>query len=90
MTVVIQRDASPGATSPHGENELKIVRSKAKMPNGMSMRQWRKGPGSRFMSKRSIWSYTAPVGANVGGTQSGNTATHFNNPPSGPPNIAFT
>jgi len=85
MAIIVQRDASP----PNCYEE-DLVRSKAKMPNGMTMRQWRKGPGSKFMNKKAIWSYIAPEGSNVGGTQSGNSATHFNNPPSGPPNIAFT
>ena len=90
MTLVIQRDASPGATSNHNKNELSIARSKAKRPNGMTMRQWRKGPGSKYMAKRSIWQTLAPEGYNTSGPLAGKTATSFNNPPSGPPLFAFT
>ena len=90
MTLVIQRDASPGATYNSNKNELSIARSKAKMPQGMTMRQWRKGPGSKYMAKRSIWKTLAPVGYNTSGPLAGKTATSFNNPPSGPPLSAFT
>jgi len=93
MTLVIHwslRDASPGATLNSNKNELSIARSKAKMPQGMTMRQWRKGPGSKYMAKRSIWQTLAPEGYNTSGPLAGKTATSFNNPPSGPPLFAFT
>ena len=60
-------------------------RSKAKQPDGMSMREWRKGPGSKYMIKRSMWQTIAPRGPNTSGPLAGKTATSFNNPPMGPP-----
>lgn len=63
-------------------------RSKAKQPDGMTMREWRKGPGSKYMAKPSVW--IAPRGPNTSGPLAGKTATSFNNPPMGPPSTGPT
>ena len=76
----------------HYYNNNAIVdrsRSKAKQPDGMTMREWRKGPGSKYMIKRSIWQAIAPRGLNTSGPLSGKTATSFNNPSMGPPSTEF-
>ena len=77
----------------HYYNNNAIVdrsRSKAKQPDGMTMREWRKGPGSKYMIKRSIWQAIAPRGLNTSGPLSGKTATSFNNPSMGPPSTGPT
>ena len=58
-------------------------RSKAKQPDGMTMREWRKGPGSKYMAKPSVW--LAPRGLNTSGALAGLSASSYPNPVLAPP-----
>ena len=72
------------------EYQFRKFTDTVKRPRGMTMRQWWKGPGSKFMSKPPMGSINhLSRGKNFSNGFFGIKVSHWCNTPNGPPHTAF-